>query len=60
MIPAQAWWVKSSESKIPHTSALRGAWREALLDVQPVFFTRRVNVFSLSQEQGKSLSPRNL
>jgi hypothetical protein len=33
MVPAQVWWVKSSESKIPRISALREAWREALLDV---------------------------
>jgi hypothetical protein len=52
--------VRSSESKIPRISALRGAWREALLDVKPVFVTRRVNVFSLSQEQDKSLSSGNL
>jgi hypothetical protein len=54
MIPAQAWWVKSSESMITRISALQRARRKALLDVSPGFVTRRVNVFSLSQVQDKS------
>jgi len=33
MIPAQAWWVNSSESKNPRISLLQKAWREALREV---------------------------